>query len=34
LMQAEGLSDANITTWFWACKQPLVHDRGRLLIVR
>jgi hypothetical protein len=33
LMQAEGLGDANITTWFRARKQPLVRDRGRSLIV-
>jgi hypothetical protein len=26
LMQAKGLGDANITTWFWAHEQPLVRD--------
>jgi hypothetical protein len=28
LMQAEGLGNANITTWFWAHEQPLVRDHG------
>jgi hypothetical protein len=34
LTQAEGLGNANITTWFRAREQPLVRDRGRSLIVR
>jgi hypothetical protein len=34
LMQAEGLGDANITTWFRTREQPLVRDHGRSLIVR
>jgi hypothetical protein len=28
LMQAEGLGDTNITTWFRAREQPLVRDHG------